>query len=61
MQYKQVLGWDDNAWDVYMLCGKEALWKGDLPPVPDFFMHQTSEKGLRLDAPVFATHVKQLM
>lgn len=31
MEYKQVLGWRDNAWDVYMLYGPKAQWSGDLP------------------------------
>src|SRR5258708_30001887 len=60
-QYKQVLGWRSNAWDVYMVYGPKAIWSGDLAPVPDFFMHQTSEKGPRLDATVFGTKVNQLL
>jgi hypothetical protein len=60
-QYKQVLGWSGNAWDVYMLYGPKARWMGNLPPAPDFFMHQDNEKGLRLDAAVFGSRVKQLL
>jgi hypothetical protein len=60
-QYKQVLGWRGNAWDIYMVYGPKARWNGDLPPVPDFFMHQTSEKGPRLYAAEFGTRVKQLL
>ena len=60
-QYKQVLGWSDNAWDVYMLYGSRAQWTGNLPPTPDFFMHQTDEKGPRLDASVFGSRIKQLL
>jgi hypothetical protein len=60
--YRQVLGWkDDNAWDVYMLYGPKAQWTGDLPPAPDFYMHQDAEPGLRLDASVFGTKLKQLL
>jgi hypothetical protein len=59
--YKQVLGWRGNAWDVYMVYGPKAQWTGDLPPTPDFFMHQTSEKGPRLDATVFGLRLKQLL
>ena len=40
-QYKQVLGWRGTAWDVYMVYGPKAQWNTDLPPTPDFFMHQT--------------------
>lgn len=60
-QYKQVLGWRGNAWDVYMLYGRKAEWNGDLPPTPDFFVHQTSEKGPRLDAEEFGKRVKQML
>jgi hypothetical protein len=59
--YKQVLGWRGNAWDVYMLFGPKAQWSGDLPPAPDFYMHQTWEKGPRLDADEFGKRVKQLL
>ena len=60
-QYKQVLGWRGNAWDVYMVYGPKAQWNTDLPPTPDFFMHQTSEKGPRLDAEAFGKRVKQML
>ena len=60
IDYKQVLGWRGNAWDVYLVYGPKAHWTGDLPPVPDFFMHQTWEKGPHLDAPVFGQRLKQL-
>jgi hypothetical protein len=60
-QYKQVLGWNDDAWDVYMLYGPKAQWKGNLPPTPDFFMHQTDEKGPRLDARTFGPEVDRLL
>jgi hypothetical protein len=61
MQYKQVLGWRGNAWDVYMVYGPKVQWTGDLPPTPDFFMHQASEKGPRLDSAVFAIRIRQLI
>jgi hypothetical protein len=60
-QYKQVLGWNENAWDVYMVYGPQVQWKRNLPPPPEFYMHQTSEKGPRLDAQVFASRVEQLL
>jgi hypothetical protein len=60
--YRQVFGWkDDNAWDVYMLYGPKARWTADLPPAPDFYMHQDAEPGLRLDASVFGARVRQLL
>ena len=61
MQYRQVLGWRGNAWDVYMAYGPKAQWNSDLPPVPDFFMHQTFEKGPRLDSAAFGTKLRQLL
>lgn len=61
IQYRQVLGWRGNAWDVYMVYGPKAQWNDELPPVPDFFMHQTSEKGPRLDSTIFGAKLKQLL
>jgi hypothetical protein len=61
VDYKQVLGWRGNAWDVYMLYGPKARWSCELPPAPDFYMHQTWEKGPRLDADEFGKRVKQLL
>jgi len=61
VQYRQVLGWRGNAWDVYMVYGPKAQWNGDLSPVPDFFMHQTSENRPLLDASPFGTKLKQLL
>lgn len=60
-QYKQVLGWRGNAWDVYMVYGPKAEWSGDLPPTPDFFMHQTFEKGPRLDAEEFGKRLRRML
>lgn len=60
-QYRKVLDWNDSAWDVYMLYGPQVRWTGDLPPTPDYFMHQTSERGPRLDASVFGVRIDQLL
>jgi hypothetical protein len=60
-QYREVLDWNDSAWDVYMLYGPKARWTGAVPPTPDYFMHQTSERGPRLEASVFGTKVDQLL
>lgn len=59
--YRHVLGWNDNAWDVYLLYGPKARWTGDLPPEPDFSMNQDAEPGPRLDASVFGARVRQLL
>ena len=36
------LGADEGkiAWDVYLLYGADAVWTGDLPPVPLDWVHQ---------------------
>jgi hypothetical protein len=33
------------AWDVYLLYGREALWKGGTLPAPKEWMHQLSSEG----------------
>lgn len=49
------------AWDVYMLFGQTAQWKGE-PPAPDFWMHQLKLLKLnRLNGPKFASEVKRLL
>ena len=61
IDYKQVLGWRGNAWDVYMLYGPRHSGAAICPRPLDFFMHQTSEKGPQLDADEFGKRVKQLL
>jgi hypothetical protein len=39
-RYAEVLGFGEDAWDVYLLYGPGARWEGELPPAPDFWMHQ---------------------
>lgn len=49
------------AWDVYMLFGQTAQWKGE-PPAPDFWMHQLKLlKPNRLNGPKFASEVRRLL
>ncbi|MGH9939636.1 MAG: hypothetical protein ACREAM_25625 [Blastocatellia bacterium] len=38
--YQKVMKWDQPAWDVYYVYGRNAEWKNDTPPVPDYWMHQ---------------------
>ena len=38
-QYAPVLGIDGEAWDVYLLYGKDAVW-GDTPPKPAYWQEQ---------------------
>lgn len=58
--YDQVLGLHQDAWDVYLVYGRGVWWNGDLPPPPDFWMHQLGSPlhanavpGPFLDADVF--------
>jgi hypothetical protein len=43
--YRQVLGLQGPAWDLYLLYGPGARWVDDEPPVPTFWMHQLSDPG----------------
>ena len=38
--YDKVLGLGQDAWDVYFLYGPSARWDRELPPKPDYWMHQ---------------------
>lgn len=55
-QWQQVVGLNEDAWDVYFLYDRTAKWTGDLPPKPRFWMHQLGgvSEDKYLDADVFA-------
>jgi hypothetical protein len=38
--YHKALKMNELAWDVYYVYGRGAEWTGDLPPAPDYYMHQ---------------------
>jgi hypothetical protein len=40
IEYGKELGIGFPAWDVYMMFGPDAVWRGALPPKPSFWMHQ---------------------
>lgn len=40
LAYQRVMKMDQPAWDVYYAYGRDAEWTGDLPPAPDYWMHQ---------------------
>jgi hypothetical protein len=42
--YQRLMKMDEPAWDVYYVYGRGTEWKGELPPTPDYWMHQL--KGL---------------
>jgi len=58
--YKDVLGIDRTAWDVYILYGPDAEWK-EQPPKPSFWMHQLGiEQGQPLNGELMADEVRKL-
>lgn len=60
-KWRQVMNAPDDAWDVYFVYGRSAKWTGDLPPVPQYWMHQLGGFGedRYLDPDVFAAHVNK--
>lgn len=41
--YARRLGLSGDAWDVYLIYGKDSRWDGE-PPKPDFWMHQLASR-----------------
>jgi hypothetical protein len=42
--YREVLGLNEPAWDIYLLYGPAARWDGERPPRPQYWMHQLGSK-----------------
>ena len=59
-QWRQALGINEDAWDVYFLYDRSAKWSGELPPRPRLWMHQLGGLSERnhLDPDVFAAQTK---
>jgi hypothetical protein len=58
--YGPVLSISQDAWDIYMIYGPNAVWAGDRPPEPDYWMHQLDVSSQpTLDGRLFAEKVKQ--
>ena len=50
------------AWDVYLLYPPDHPWEAELPPAPEFWMHQLNEEmSLYLDPVRFKQQVKALL
>ena len=50
------------AWDVYLLYPPDHPWNAELPPAPEFWMHQQNEDmNLYLDPPRFKEHLQTLL
>ncbi len=57
--YVKPLGLGQPAWDIYMIYRAGALWEGDQPPAPEFWMHQLpGADAPRLDPAEFARRLK---
>jgi hypothetical protein len=61
--YRATLGLPEDAWDIYMVYWPGVRWEGELPPKPDYWMHQLGSEreprvnGPYLDPEVFAAQV----
>lgn len=50
------------AWDVYLIYLPDHPWDGELPPEPEFWMHQQDEEmSLYLDPPRFKHYVQTIL
>jgi hypothetical protein len=62
--YQQVLRLPEDAWDVYLVYDPGVRWEDELPPAPQFWMHQLGPpekprvKGIYLDVPRLARVVE---
>ena len=61
----KVDGEEVYAWDVWLVYGPDAVWDGEQPPKPEYFMHQLWALGEtdlpRFDSKAFAQKVHQLL
>ena len=50
------------AWDVYLIYLPDHPWDGELPPEPEFWMHQLDEEPiLQLDPPLLKQFVRSFV
>ena len=61
--FKEVLDIRVDAWDLYLLYGRDARWGGAEPPQPAFWMHQLRgvDNGPLLDADAFSQRIEQAL
>lgn len=56
--YSEALGLRSVAWDVYLLYGADARWNSEVPPTPDFWMHQLpADSGAPRDLVLYPTRL----
>jgi hypothetical protein len=66
-QYRRALGFNEPAWDIFLLYGPQARWDSDQPPMPAYWMHQLGSarrprvNGPYLDAAVFLEKTRELL
>ena len=65
--FRETLGFNEPAWDIFLLYGPDARWEGERPPAPAFWMHQLGSarrprvNGPYLDAAVFLEKTRELL
>ena len=60
--YQRYLKLEQPAWDVWMLFDRDAIWRGEAPPVPAWWEHQlrSGPPERHLNAARFASHAEAL-
>ena len=59
--YAPVLGLEGDAWDIYLLYGREAAW-GDAPPKPEFWQEQLGvSEATQFDPPKLAEAIRRAL
>jgi hypothetical protein len=54
----------EPAWDVYLVYSPKAKWEGDIPPRPDYFMHQLGGRlpdSQSLDGSKLASEIQRIL
>ncbi len=61
--YQKAMDTELYMWDVWMAYPPDVVGEGELPPYPDFWMHQLGPlpRELMLDASVFAVETRKMM
>lgn len=58
--FSGALGLSSIAWDVYLLYGSGTRWNSEVPPTPDFWMHQLpADSGAARDLVLYPTKLSE--
>lgn len=66
-RYRETLGFNEPAWDIFLLYEPQTRWEGEQAPRPVFWMHQLGSarrprvNGPYLDAAVFLDKTRELL